>query len=162
VWSGGGTALNGIESNSNFWNLGLRYGWVLTEPRGSGFLRGRFEYAVDVIPAFMVFRRNETAYGFSVDPFALKWILDSHSRIVPYIELGGGALFTDKQVPLQTSRVNFTTGGALGLHILAAKLAWSAEVRFMHISNADIATANPGFNTLQLRVGVGKFTRHRF
>jgi hypothetical protein len=31
----------------------------------------------------------------------------------------------------------------------------------MHISNAGISSLNPGINTLQLRVGVGVFTRSR-
>ena len=34
----------------------------------------------------------------------------------------------------------------------------SADVRFMHISNAGISSANPGINTVQLRLGVGLFT----
>jgi len=38
-------------------------------------------------------------------------------------------------------------------------VTWSAEVRYMHISNAGISALNPGVNTLQLRVGVGMFTR---
>jgi hypothetical protein len=46
------------------------------------------------------------------------------------------------------------------MHILGKKFNWSAEVRFMHISNAGIAAENPGINTLQVRVGVGMFTRH--
>ena len=29
----------------------------------------------------------------------------------------------------------------------------------MHISNASLANLNPGINTLQLRLGFGRFTR---
>jgi len=36
--------------------------------------------------------------------------------------------------------VNFTTSGALGAHILGEKHNWTAEVRFMHISNAGFRT----------------------
>jgi hypothetical protein len=160
VWSGGGHALSGVTSHTGVWNAGARYGWVLTDPHGPGFLRGRFEYAVDVVPIFWVFRPEGTAYGVAVDPFAFKWNFDSQRRAVPYLELGGGALFTNNQLPLGTSRVNFTTGAALGMHILGKKFNWSAEVRYMHISNAGISSANPGINTLQLRLGVGMFT-HR-
>ena len=31
------------------------------------------------------------------------------------------------------------------------------ELRYMHISNAGLATPNPGINTVQVRLGVGKF-----
>jgi hypothetical protein len=153
VWSGGGHALSGVTSHTGVWNAGARYGWVLTDPHGPGFLRGRFEYAVDVVPIFWVFRPEGTAYGVAVDPFAFKWNFDSSRRTVPYFELGGGALFTNRQVPTGASRVNFTTGAALGMHILGKKFNWSAEVRYMHISNAGISSANPG-------LGVGMFA-HR-
>jgi hypothetical protein len=55
--------------------------------------------------------------------------------------------------------VNFTTSGALGLHFPRSKYNWSAELRFMHISNAGLTSPNPGINTLQLRLGFGRFTK---
>jgi lipid A 3-O-deacylase len=161
LWTGGGHGLNGVASDTGVWNVGLRYGWVLTNPHGPGFLRGRFEYAADAVPIFWVFEPGRTAYGAGVDPFALKWNLATRGRVVPYFELGGGALFTNVQVPAGTSRVNFTSSSALGMHVLGAKLNWSAEVRFMHISNAGISSGNPGINTLQLRLGIGMFTRRQ-
>ena len=152
--------MKGPTLDTGVWTVGGRYGWVLTAPRGPGFLRGKFEYAVDVLPVFWVFQPGGTAYGVAVDPVALKWNFDTHGSIVPYIDLDGGTLLTNRQVPPGSSRINFTTSGALGMHILSKKFNWSAEVRFMHISNAGIAAENPGINTLQVRVGVGMFTRH--
>jgi lipid A 3-O-deacylase len=159
VWTGGGHGLNGSTSDTGLWNVGLRYGWVLTNPHGSGFLRGRFEYAVDVVPVFLVFQPAGTAYGFGVNPFALKWNLETRHSVVPYFELGGGTLFTNHKVPAGTSRVNFTSSGAFGAHFLRKKYNWSIEVRYMHISNAGLSTPNPGINTLQVRLGIGRFSR---
>ena len=161
LWTGGGHGVNGVASDTGVWTVGGRYGWVLTGPRGPGFLRGKFEYAVDVVPVFWVFQPGGAAYGVAVDPFAFKWNFDTHGTIVPYVDLDGGALVTNRQVPPGTSRANFTTSGALGMHILGKKFNWSAEVRYMHISNAGIAAENPGINTLQVRIGVGMFTRPR-
>ena len=159
VWTGGGHGLNGSTSNTGLWNVGLRYGWVLTNPHGPGFLRGRFEYAVDVVPVFLVFQPAGTTYGFGVNPFALKWNLETHRSVVPYFELGGGTLFANHEVPAGTSRVNFTSGGAVGMHFLRRKYNWSIEVRYTHISNAGLSTPNPGINTLQVRLGIGRFSR---
>jgi len=159
IWAGGGHGTNGSQSSDKVMNVGLRYGWVLTDPHGPGFLRGRFEYAVDVVPVFVVVQKTNTAYGAGVNPFALKWNFVEHHNIVPYVELGGGTLFTNKDVPELTSSVNFTTSGALGLHFLQSKYNFSAEVRFMHISNAGLATPNPGINTVQFRIGFGRFTQ---
>jgi Lipid A 3-O-deacylase (PagL) len=159
LWTGGGHGLNGSTANSAVWNLGVRYGWVLTSPHGPGFLQGEFEYAVDVVPIFVVSQKTDTAYGCGFNPFALKWNFTKARKVVPYFELGGGTLFTNVKVPPGTSYTNFTPTGALGLHFPGRKYTWSAELRFLHISNAGMANLNPGINTLQLRIGFGRFTR---
>lgn len=157
VWTGGGHSAAGGTSKTAVWNLGLRYGWILTRPHGPGFLKGRFEYAVDAVPAFLVFQPANTAYGAGINPLNLKWNFATREQIVPYIELSGGTLFTNHDVPAFTSRVNFTSGAAFGAHFLGKEHAWTVELRYMHISNAGLADPNPGINTLQVRVGVGKF-----
>jgi len=159
VWTGGGHGTNGSQSNDGVWNAGFRYGLILTAPHGPGFLRGRLEYAVDAVPVFLVVQKTNTAYGAGINPFAFKWLLDTRSSIVPYFELGGGTLFTNNKVPEGTSRINFTSSGALGLHFLRSKYNISTEVRFMHISNAGLATPNPGINTIQFRIGFGRFSQ---
>lgn len=159
LWTSGGHGLNGSSSDTGVWNVGARYGWILTGPHGPGFLRGRFEYAVDVVPVFLLTQRTGTAYGFGLNPFALKWNFATRGKVVPYFELGGGTLFTNDKVPPGTSHVNFTTSGALGLHFLRNKYNWSAEVRYMHISNAGLTTPNSGINTIQFRIGFGRFTQ---
>jgi len=157
VWTGGGPSVPGGTSDTSVWNVGLRYGWILTRPHGPGFLKGRFEYAVDVVPVFTVFQRYNTAYGAGFNPLGLKWDFAARGRIEPYLELGGGTLFTNHQVPIGTSAVNFTPSAALGMHLLDDKYAFSVEVRYLHISNAGLSSPNPGINTVEVRVGWGKF-----
>ena len=147
----------GGTSDTNVWNVGARFGWILTTPHGPGFLKGRFEYVVDAVPAFLVFQRANTAYGGGFDPLGLKWDFAARGRIEPYMELNGGTLFTNHDVPAGTNSVNFTSAAAFGVHLLGDKYAWSVEVRYMHISNAGLATPNPGINTVQVRLGVGRF-----
>jgi Lipid A 3-O-deacylase (PagL) len=157
VWTGGGKGINGSTSDTGVWNLGLRYGLLLTSPHGPGFLRGQLEYAFDAVPAWVIVQRTNTAYGAGINPFAFKWILSQPKKVKPFFEIEGGTLFTNTKVPEGTSHVNFTTSGALGMHILGQKYNWSAEVQFMHISNAGIAQPNPGINTIQVRIGWGAF-----
>lgn len=160
IWTGGGHSVSGGTSKSGVWNAGLRYGWILTRPHGPGFLQGRFEYALDAVPAFLIFQPVNTAYGAGFSPLVLKWNFATRGRIVPYLELNGGTLFTNHDVPFGTNPVNFTSAAALGTHILGERHNWSVELRYMHISNAGLATPNPGINTVQVRVGVGKFFHH--
>jgi lipid A 3-O-deacylase len=159
VWTGGGHSVPGGRSDSGVWNLGVRYGWILTGPHGPGFLKGRFEYAVDAVPAFWVFQPAGSAYGAGFDPLNLKWVLATRGGVAPYLELSGGTLFTNHDVPTGTNNVNFTSSAAIGIHILRESFNWSIEARYMHISNAGLAAPNPGMNTVQVRLGIGKFLR---
>jgi len=157
VWTGGGYSVPGGTADTGVWNVGVRYGWILTRPHGPGFLNGRFEYVLDAVPVFMIFQRYNTAYGAGFSPLGLKWDFAARGRIEPYLELNGGTLFTNHDVPTGTSDVNFTDAAALGMHLLGDKHAFSVEVRYMHISNAGLSSPNPGINTVQVRIGIGKF-----
>ncbi len=159
VWAGGGHSVPGGTKNTSAFNAGLRYGWIITGLHLPGFLRGRFEYAVDAVPVFLVFQPANTAYGAGFDPLGLKWDFQPRGHISPYLELTGGTLFTNHNVPTGTNTVNFTDQAALGMHLLGPKRNISLELRYMHISNAGLATPNPGINTVQVRIGFGKFTR---
>ena len=157
LWTGGGHSVAGGTSDTSVWNVGLRYGWILTRPHGPGFLKGRFEYALDAVPAFVVFQPANTAYGAGFNPLNLKWNFATRGRIVPYFELSGGTLFTNHDVPTGANSVNFTSAAALGTHFLGDSRNWSVELRYMHISNAGLADRNSGINTVQVRLGIGKF-----
>jgi hypothetical protein len=159
LWSGGGHGMNGGVRGTSNWNVGLRYGRVLTNPHGPAWLRGRFEYTFDVIPIFWVFQPHGTAYGAGLDPLGLKWNLAVHHRIEPYVNMTGGVVFTNIPTPPGASRVNFIPSAAFGFHALRGRYNWSAEIRYLHISNAGLTRPNPGINTLQVRVGLGLFTQ---
>ena len=160
LWTGGGHSVGGGAGGISAWNVGLRYGWILTRQYGPGILHGQFEYAVDIVPVFWVFEPTTTAYGVVLDPIALKWDFQQRRHIVPYLELSGGTLFTSRDVPPGISQVNFASGGASGLYFLVGKYAWSAELRYTHISDAGLTNRNPGINTVQARLGISVF-RHR-
>ncbi len=161
VWVGGGHSVPGGTRNTSAFNAGLRYGWIVTGPHLPGFLRGRFEYAVDAVPVFLVFQPANTAYGVGFDPLGLKWNFERRGHISPYLELTGGALFTNHNVPAGTNTVNFMDQAALGAHILGPRHNLALELRYMHISNAGLATPNPGINTVQVRLGFGRFWRRK-
>jgi hypothetical protein len=160
LWMAGGRSVPGGTPDNNVWNSGLRYGWILTRPHGPGFLKGRFEYVLDATPLFVVQQKYNTAIGGGFSPLGLKWDFATRGSVAPYLELNGGTLFTNKEVPTGTSAVNFTSAAAFGVHLFGPKYAWSLEARYMHISNAGLATPNPGINTVQVRLGIGKFRHH--
>jgi Lipid A 3-O-deacylase (PagL) len=156
VWTGGGHSVSGGTSDTSVWNAGVRYGWILTQPHLPSILNGRFEVAVDAVPAFVVFQPANTAYGAGVNPVCLKWIFATRRHVAPFVELNGGVLFTTHEVPSGTSNINFTPGAAFGVYFLGDH-AWSLDVRYLHISNAGLTVPNPGVNTVEVRLGFGKF-----
>ena len=157
LWTAGGHSVPGGRGDTGIWNAGLRYGWVLTEPHGPGFLAGRFEYAIEAVPAYLIFQPTNTAYGAGLNPLNLKWNFATRGHLVPYLELSGGTLFTTHSVPPGTSNVNFTPSAAFGAHFLGHKYAWTVEARYLHISNAGLDRLNPGVNTVEIKLGIGKF-----
>jgi lipid A 3-O-deacylase len=159
VWTAGGYSVAGGRGNTGIWDAGLRYGWVLTGAHGRGLLRGDFEYAIDAVPVYAIFQPSGSTYGIGVNPLNLKWNFSRRGPLVPYAELSGGLLFTTNQVPASTSRVNFTPSAALGTYLGGQSLAWTIEARYLHISNAGLEPLNPGINSFEVRLGVGRFRK---
>jgi len=162
VWAGGGQSVPGGTSDTSAFDAGFRYGWVITGLHWPGILRGRFEYAVDAVPVYLIFQPANTAYGAGFNPLVLKWNFERRGRFSPYLELSGGAIFTNHDVPTYTNDVNFTPSAAFGTHILGEKYNWSVDVRYLHISSAGLGFPNPGLNTVQVRLGVGRFWKGKW
>jgi hypothetical protein len=161
VWAGGGHSVPGGTSNTEAFDAGFRFGWVITDPHWPSILRGRFEYVVDGVPVYLIFQPANTAYGVGFNPLGLKWNFERRGRFSPYLELSGGAVFFNHSVPTHTNTVNFTPSAALGTHILGEKYNWSVDVRYLHISSAGLGNLNPGLNTVQVRLGVGRFWKRK-
>ena len=157
VWTSVGYSAKGGTRSTSVWNAGLRYGWILTNARGPGILRGRLEYAVDAVPLYAIFQPRGVVYGAGLNPFALKWNFDGSGRVAPYFDFGGGVLFTSANVPAGVSRINFTPGGAVGINVGHGKAHWSLELRTMHVSDAGLTTVNPGVTLVMVRAGLGWF-----
>ena len=157
VWTAGGHSVAGGTSKTEVFNAGVRYGRVISALHWPSILRGRFEYTVELVPVYLIFQPANTAYGWGFNPLGLKWNFQRRRRFSPYLELDGGTLFSNHNVPTYTNDVNFTPSAAFGTHILGEKYNWSVEVRYLHISSAGLGTYNPGLNTVQVRLGVGRF-----
>src|SRR5438309_11995227 len=68
MWTGAGHSVAGGTGGTRLFNVGLRYGWVLTEPHAPDFLKGSFDYAVYDVPRSLWFQTANTAYGVGGNP----------------------------------------------------------------------------------------------
>lgn len=151
----GGHSVSGGRGNIGAFNAGARFGFGLFN-----LGQGSFQYELEAIPIFYVVQPGKNAYGISFTPFDLKYNFARNSnRVMPFIELGGGFLITNNDVPAGTNIVNFTPQAGIGVHVPVAGNGYHATLAFkyVHISNAGLSVPNPGVNTIQFRLGVGKF-----
>jgi len=145
---GGGTGA-GKSSNTQFLFAGGRAGRVLTPDLARNtFLRGNFEYAVEVMPVYTVFTPSGGVYGASIKPFIVRWNFTANRRVIPYFHFAGGVLFTTSDVPPpNTSSINFTPQLGGGIHwFVRPERSVDFGIDLVHHSNASLGDHNPGYN----------------
>lgn len=155
----GGHSVAGGRGNTGVFQAGFRLGRVLFQAP-----KGNLEYSIDFIPIYYI-AQQQNAYGISFTPFNLKYNFTSFHRAIPYLELGGGVLFTNHDVPDGTNNVNFTPQAGIGLHIpmnSGSSRYVGVALKYIHISNAGLSVPNPGINTLQVKLSIGRFGRKVF
>ena len=175
VFIDGGFGTSG-ETSDHFLNAGVRIGKVLTDAAGPGFLRGQFEYAIELIPYWQAFTPKETytlstvdpprqvttggTYtGLSMTPAILRWNLVRWKRVMPWLQGGGGLIWTNHKFPPNgskgTSVWNFEPQIGIGLHyFVKPDRAITFAANAVHISNASLGDSNPGVNaTVQFQIG---------
>jgi len=157
VWVAGetGEELTNSFSEAQILSAGVFVGKILTEEIGSGWRRGRFEYGFSLIPVFRQIQ-PQSLYGGGFEPVILRW--NSSLRAggaAPYIELAGGGVRTNGNLPAgNTSDFNFTARGGGGIQVLKTKRrAVDIACRWSHISNANLGVKNQEFNGIQVSVG---------
>jgi lipid A 3-O-deacylase len=147
AFAGGGTGL-GKSDDTQFFIAGGRVGRVLTGEHFSGWARGNFEWAIDLMPAYIVFPPTSAVYGGSFKPVIWQWNFTGGKKISPYAAVAGGVVFSRRNIPPgDTSTVNFTTQGVFGVHIFTRQSrALQLESAFGHLSSASLGNHNPGYN----------------
>ena len=149
----GVTVFHSAEGHNYFLQT-LSWGRILSQPLGPGALRGRFEWAFEVVPVFGQYDPQNT-FGVGFTPLLWRWNFEPQGRIVQFAELAGGALFTRDPVPARTTTANFTAHAAYGVrYFLRPRLSVVASYRFHHISNGNRLERNPGVNAHVLQFGV--------
>jgi len=156
-WVAGATGEENTNSFSEAQILSAAFslGKSLTGEIGDGWKRGDLEYTFNIIPLFVQFT-PQRIYGIGFEPLALRWNSSLHtSRVSPFIELAGGGLHTNTNLPAgDTSDFNFTARGGGGIQIvLTERQALDLACDWWHISNANLGDRNPEFNGIHVRLG---------
>ena len=136
------------SQSSKLFGEALMPSWTvtLTEPVGAGWYQGRLALGAEVI----AFHTAEplTAYGAGFTP-KLVYASTGFGRIRPFLEAGGGPVWTDLggRVPEQPGQFNFLVWSGIGAsYQMTPVWALAAGYRIMHISNAGTRAPNSGLN----------------
>jgi len=139
--------LNGVAVHPS-WQI------ALTDPIGKEWWSGSIALGVEA--ALLGIAEPTSAYGIGFTP-KLIYTLTSFGRLKPYVDGGGGPLWTnfDGRIPEQGSDFNFLVWGGTGaIYDLTAQWSLNAGLRFSHISNGGTDQPNGGLNYLLPFVGV--------
>ncbi|CAC9456686.1 acyloxyacyl hydrolase [bacterium endosymbiont of Bathymodiolus sp. 5 South] len=83
-----------------------------------------------------------------------KWKSVSNDKVQPYVLVGGGVLFTNKNIPGTSSKIRGTYGAGLGLELNFNKdIGYSIEARYHHVSNGGIKKPNEPLNSHKILFG---------
>ena len=136
------------SQSSKLFGTAIMPSWsiTVTDPIGSSWYRGQVSLGAELLA--LGTSEPMSGYGVGVTP-KLQYTFVSLDRLRPYLEGGGGPLWTDLggQVPEQPGEFNFVVwGGAGGSWLLTPHWALNVGYRFVHISNGGTRTPNAGLN----------------
>lgn len=156
----GGGAANNIEdhrtlSDISFVNVSPRVSYLLLSPFGSGLLRSAVEPGVEGWFQYYLSPKEATAEGLKL---AMRYHLIGFGRLVPYLEVNGGAGGTNLRVKEIDSTFTFVLEAGAGVsYFITDTVALNAGYRFQHISNGHTSSPNRGFNS---DTGIGAVSFH--
>jgi opacity protein-like surface antigen len=158
LFSGGRTVLN-WHGNDTFRSLRLE----LVSSRRPRLLARFRNLRIGVAGEYHYIRQPRSWFGFDGDPILrvkagsanvfVRRVWD-HPRYESYIDLGSGPMWGTQRMPAATSHFNFDSQLGLGV-VLSPRSRTPLQLgyRFSHVSNAGLASRNPGLNLHSLFVG---------
>ena len=139
----------------------IRYGMMLSNPLGSGLLRGNVEGLLEAYGAGIAEGPGDEIIGAG---FILRWnFVQPNAHIVPFIQIEGGGAYSDMAEDdavqhLLGQDFSFTFGGEVGLRwMVSRRFSITGGVEYRHTSNADMADRNRGLNVLGGTIGASFF-----
>jgi len=144
------------ETFLEFYDAGVRFSLLpLDTMAKSSFLYGALEVGLE--PLYQHYTTPKQAFWAGLAAVARYHFLGL-GRVVPYMEVGGGAGGTDLNVHEIDSTFAFLVFGGLGASVfLSNKTALYAGYRYQHVSNGNTSQPNRGFESSVGVAGISFF-----
>lgn len=156
-----GTKGTAIRPDVGYALAELRLGIMLSDNYGDGFFRGNWEFLVEAFGGPIFSGPGDGLAG--IDIFLRRNFVQPDSRVVPYIQVGGGGVYSDAadDDPIQRnigSDFSFMLQAEIGVRYhLRPNLAINTAIEYRHISNASTSSRNQGLNSLGGHIGLSWF-----
>ena len=149
----------GLERpNIDYELTAVRLGYMVDSPhRGGTFLRGNDEFMLEAVSG-VILQGPGTAFG-GLSILYRRNFLAPGAKAVPYITVGGGAVYCDayhdRVQQALGSNFEFDLQADVGLRYrIGAHWSVDAEVAYRHLSNAHLVERNLGTNGIGGLLGV--------
>ena len=130
----------------------LRYGHFLTEEVGKSWYKSRHGILIELPFSYVYDPDRAIMAGIN---FLACWDFVSSEKIVPYLFIGGGLVYTNLHLPGLGSKLNGNYQGGIGIHYLISRsIAFDLNCRLHHISNANLVDPNVPLNSAKLLFGL--------
>ena len=142
-----------LRPTINYTITAVQFGYMLSNVKGSGCLRGNFELAGEGFGSAIFDGAGSYIAGCTV--WGRYNFVPAHSRFVPFGQIGLGLTSTDIDHKIVGQPFNFNIDVGLGTrYFLSEKWALTLEYRYQHISNANSGRHNLGINAHGPLLGV--------
>lgn len=130
----------------------LRY--QLTNPSGPSFLRGNWEISGILIGSAIV--EGAESYFVGLGGGLRYYFVQPRARLAPFLEVRGGAGFTDSRGYKYAQQQDFTFCYLLGAGLrydLNQRMSFTVTAVDQHLSNAYLTRPNYGFDSVGVSLG---------
>jgi hypothetical protein len=128
-------------------------GLIVFNPRMGWFVSDRLELYGE--GTFFLYHEPEAAVTAGLVGLAGRYHLRTSGRVVPYLTLGAGFLWTSLDVPEINRTFNLQAFGGAGVRLVRERgPALVVELRTHHISNANTVRPNRGVDVTGILIGV--------
>ena len=144
-----------LETDMEFWNVGVRVSVLPFGAGGPGPLLGALEVGLE--PFYQHYGSGLDAFYAGLAAVARYHFL-SLGRFVPYVEVAGSAGGTDLKIREIDSDFTFLLFGGLGASIFVTDhTALYAGYRLQHVSNGRTSSPNRGFESHTGVIGLSTY-----
>jgi len=128
----------------------LRHKRPQVKARGKDWYMNRKSVLVEIPLTYLREPDEPGMIGFTMN---VNWTFIASPKLQPYLFIGGGAVYTQAEIPGTSSQIKGSYQAGVGVDFMLGKLDMSLEYRYHHLSNGGFKEPNDSLNSDKLLLG---------